>query len=201
MKATEILVEEHRVIEKVLACLERIVADVSRDGKLNAESANAAIEFFKNFADQCHHAKEEDRLFGVMEAGGVPVDGGPIGVMLSEHEMGRKCVRGMAAQVEKAATGDAAAIGEFRQNAMEFIALLSAHIQKENQILFPMANNVLGDRGGDNLLSEFRQIEADAGGKRHAEWLGVARKLCERHKIPFVEDGEIGTLRAEFLPD
>jgi len=201
MRATEILVEEHHVIEKVLACLERIVAEVTRDGKLNAEAANSAIEFFRNFADKCHHAKEEDRLFGAMEAGGIPVEGGPIGVMLSEHELGRNCVRGMAEQVEKAAAGNTDAIAKFRQNALEFISLLSAHIQKENQILFPMANNVLGDQGGEALLLEFREIEASAGGKRHAEWLGVAKTLCERYDILFVDDGEIRTLRAEFLPE
>ena len=66
MKATDILYEEHRIIMKVLECLQKIVAEAEENNKLNAGSASQAIDFFRNFADGCHHAKEEDRLFIVM---------------------------------------------------------------------------------------------------------------------------------------
>jgi hemerythrin-like domain-containing protein len=72
MRPTEILSSEHRVIEQVLDCLERIADNCSAQGSLNRESAEAAIDFFRTFADRCHHGKEETYLFPAMEACGFP---------------------------------------------------------------------------------------------------------------------------------
>jgi len=197
MKATDILTEEHRVIKKVLLCLERIVGEAEQSGKLNEEAARAAVDFFRNFADGCHHAKEEDRLFVVMEQQGVPREGGPIGVMLSEHDQGRHYVQGMEAAIKRAAQGDKLAIDEFASNARHFTDLLNLHIQKEDQVLFPMADSVLAPEVGDTLLTDFKRIEEEAGGDRHARYLQLARNLCTQYAVPFLDDAEIATIRKE----
>ncbi|MFQ5605324.1 MAG: hemerythrin domain-containing protein [bacterium] len=199
MKATDILTEEHRIILKVLACTEKIVAEADSTGKLNADAANAAISFFRNFADGCHHAKEEDRLFVVMQENGIPREGGPIGVMLMEHDHGRSCVRGMAQAVENAAQGDETALQNFAENARNFVALLTDHIAKEDQVLFPMAGQILDASKADNLISDFKEIESAAGGNRHAEYIQIARQLCEQYDIAFVDQADIQTLTTELM--
>ena len=60
MTPTEILMDEHRVIEQVLDVLERIVQQSEVQGRLDGQSAGKAIDFFRVFADGCHHPKEED---------------------------------------------------------------------------------------------------------------------------------------------
>lgn len=198
MEATDILYEEHRIIMKVLECLQEIVAETEENGKLNADPANQAIDFFRNFADGCHHAKEEDRLFIVMQESGVPREGGPIGVMLMEHDDGRRFVRGMAGAVVPASNGDEDAIEQFAENARDFIALLIAHIDKEDQVLFPMASQILDDKLAFNLLSDFKKIEAEAGGRRHSKYIEIAKQLCQQYGIVFVDDSEIRTIRSQF---
>ncbi len=59
MKPTDILMSEHRVIEQVLDCLEKILEQCTSENKLDTISAKQAIEFFRGFADHCHHGKEE----------------------------------------------------------------------------------------------------------------------------------------------
>ncbi len=198
MKATQILVEEHRIILKVLECLQEIVNEAEEQGRLNTNSALMAVDFFKNFADGCHHAKEEDRLFIVMQQHGIPVQGGPIGVMLHEHDEGRNAVRGMADSLDKAGKGDGEALHKFCQNAREFIPLLQNHIQKEDQVLFPMADHTLGEKTAATLLADFKQIEKDAGGKRHGKYGRIAADLCERYKVPPLAASGIQTLQNEF---
>ncbi len=198
MKATDILYEEHRIIIKVLECLQKIVAEAEEKGKLNADSANQAVDFFRNFADGCHHAKEEDRLFIVMQENGIPREGGPIGVMLMEHDDGRRFVRGMAGSVQQASEGDEAAIDKFGENARDFIALLKGHIDKEDQVLFPMAGQVLNEQVAATLLSDFHTIEESAGGERHAKYLGVANNLCAQYGVPPMDESLIDTLKSEF---
>ena len=72
MKPTEILSGEHRVIEQVLTCLEQIAETCRKDGRLDKLSAEQALNFFRNFADRCHHGKEEAHLFPAIEAKGFP---------------------------------------------------------------------------------------------------------------------------------
>ncbi len=199
MKATRILTEEHLVIKKVLQCLEKIVAESERNKKLNLESARTAIDFFTNFADSCHHAKEEDRLFPAMEESGIPREGGPLGVMVMDHIAGREAIQGMVESMDKASQGDAAAVKAFADNAGEYISLLSDHIRKEDHCLFSMADSALDKGAQKALLESFRQVEKEAGGTRHKKYFTVARSLCRHYGIEFADKKELGVIHEEFL--
>ena len=114
MRATEILSQEHRVIEQVLSCLERMAQQCVVEGSLDGDSARRAIDFLRTFADQCHHGKEESHLFPALEAQGFSRDTGPTGVMLHEHEFGREHVGCMDRAIPAAAAGDQARAGAVR---------------------------------------------------------------------------------------
>ncbi len=107
MGFTEILSDEHRVIEVVLSCLEKISEEALSTGALNEESAVQAVDVIRTFADKCHHGKEENHLFARLVENGVPKEGGPIGQMLLEHEQGRAYVKSMAESISDAASGSA----------------------------------------------------------------------------------------------
>jgi hypothetical protein len=74
------------------ALLEKAVARLDAGQSLPEGFPEWAPRFFQQFADQCHHAKEEDVFFPVLKQRGIPEQGGPIGVMLHEHDLGRDCV-------------------------------------------------------------------------------------------------------------
>jgi hemerythrin-like domain-containing protein len=63
-KATEVLSDEHRVIERVLAVLQKLT---TRPVENSLDCWRKALDFFSHFADQCHHFKEEQVLFPAME--------------------------------------------------------------------------------------------------------------------------------------
>ena len=86
MLPTEILMNEHRVIEQVIGCLEKMAENCATGGVLDADDAADAIDFIRNFADKCHHMKEEDQLFVKMVEKGFPKEMGPIAVMLMDHD-------------------------------------------------------------------------------------------------------------------
>ena len=186
MKPTEILSSEHRLIEQVLNCLEKMAQQCQSEGKLDKQSAKDAVDFFRNFADRCHHGKEETHLFPAMEAKGFARDCGPTGVMLYEHEQGRKFVRGMDESIEAAANGDAAAQKEFVRNAQEYIDLLREHIQKEDHCLFAMANKAFTDQDQQRLLGRLRESRGRRNGPGvHEKYVNLARHLAERYDVPF----------------
>jgi len=184
MKPTEILSHEHRVIEQVLDCLERTADECRSAGTLDEQAVRAAIDFFRNFADRCHHGKEETHLFPAMEAKGSPRHGGPIGAMLYEHEQGRACVREMEEAIEPAAAGDPAAQRRFVDRATRYVDLLREHIHKEDHCLFAMADQLFADSDQQRLLDAFSRVEAEEmGAGTHEKYLAIANALADRFGV------------------
>jgi len=177
MKATEILIEEHEVIMRVLVAMVKAVKAID-DGNENPGFFLDAADFIKGFADGCHHAKEEGALFPAMEAGGIPVQGGPIGMMLAEHAQARVYTRLMRDAAEKWQRGDPSASRDVISNAVEYVRMLRMHIQKENNILFPMADRAIPLEKQHVLWDEFERIEKEELGEGiHERYEALAEKL------------------------
>lgn len=194
MQPTEILKQEHRVIEQVLACLDKMAAEAAASGRLDTESAGQAIVFFRQFADKCHHGKEEARLFPAMEAKGFSPDCGPTAVMRHEHELGRGRIRNMAEALEQIAAGKSEAVAKFVEHARGYVELLREHINKEDHCLFPMADNALSASEQENLLADFERAEREEVGPGvHEECLSIAKRLGERYGIPCTAQGVVGS--------
>ena len=184
MKPTEILSSEHRVIEQVLDCLDQISATAQCAGKLDAAAATDALNFFRTFADQCHHGKEEAHLFPSMEAKGFPRESGPTGVMLAEHTQGREWIRQMQAAVTGAATSDQTVLHQFTNAARHYSELLRQHIQKEDHCLFSMADQAFTAADQAELLAKFEHVEAEEmGAGTHEKFLGIATALAKKFNV------------------
>jgi hemerythrin-like domain-containing protein len=65
-----------------------------------ADTLRNLMEFMQVFADKCHQGKEEKILFPLLETKGVPVNGCPLGILIHEHQSGRKLVAELAEAVE-----------------------------------------------------------------------------------------------------
>lgn len=163
-KATEILMSEHRGIERMLAALERDVP------KLEAGDASVVpvfvqgVDFLRGFADRCHHHKEEQHLFPALKAKGVPVEGGPIAVMLQEHDQGRAYIRAMGAAIARYQAGEQAALKDLAAAASGYVQLLRAHIWKEDNVLFQIADQALGAEEQQSLAETFDRVEVEVMG-------------------------------------
>ena len=185
MRPTEVLMQEHRVIEQVLDCLEILAQRGEDRAELDLESANQAIDFFRNFADRCHHGKEEECLFPMLEQKGFSREQGPTGVMLHEHESGRSHVRGMSEATNAVEAGDSSAIANFASHARAFVRLLREHIHKEDRCLFQMTDQALSAPEQQQLLESFAHVEHDdMGPGTHERYLEIAAKLAKRFGIP-----------------
>ncbi len=174
-KATEALKQDHRVIEKVLGALEWLN---EHSGVHSMETWKKTVDFIRNFADRCHHLKEEKLFFPALEERGIPNEGGPIGMMLMEHEEGRGYVRAMAAALDGWEKGQEASQAVVIENARAYVRLLREHIQKENEILFHMADEVLTQGDQELLLRQFEEREAkEIGTGVYEKYLKIAEEL------------------------
>lgn len=155
MKATDELKKEHEGITLMLRVLQT-VADKFKSGEgVNTEHLDGILEFLSIFVDKCHHGKEEEFLFPALAAAGVPREGGPIGVMLGEHEKGRKLVASLKDAVAGYKSGNNPNASDIPLVINEYVALLTQHIAKENTVLFLMADAKLGSKKDDALFEAF----------------------------------------------
>jgi hemerythrin-like domain-containing protein len=175
MKPTDTLKHEHQIILLVLSAAE-CEAQKGEGTGLDLARVTQMADFFRNFADKCHHAKEEDQLFPRLVERGLPQEEGPIAVMLVEHNEGRAHVRGIFAELEKPA-GDQMVIA---RHLGGFVELLRGHIGKEDNVLFPLADQLLTAADQVELTDAFERVETEEIGEGvHEKYHQLAHELAE----------------------
>lgn len=97
-------------------------------------------------------------------------------MMLSEHEQGRALIREMRAAGEAYQAGLEGAGGRWARAARSYAGLLRAHIEKENNVLFVMAERVLTPNEQADLADGFEKLETEKMGVGTHERLHVMMK-------------------------
>ena len=165
MNAIDELLNEHEAVRLALKVLKKISHTIETTGDIaDTDDMAHLFEFLKTFVDQCHHGKEEELLFPALEKVGISCEGGPVGVMLKEHQQGRDLVIKMKRAWAQYIEGDADAAGRFKRYSEDYIALLNFHIDKENNVLFPLARKHLQDNVLLELQVGFDRIETERVG-------------------------------------
>lgn len=183
MLATEILRKEHDAILKMLDATDQVGRRLTHGDRVDTATLQGLLEFFRLFADRCHHGKEEDLLFPLLEKKGMPRGGGPIGVMLFEHESGRELIREMEQASSQIQENPVEAGRRWAQAAAEYTILLREHIAKENNVLFRMAESMLTATEQEQLAKEFDRVEIEKMGagtheRLHAQMDQLLREIA-----------------------
>lgn len=178
MKASDDLRKEHEAILEALDVLESITGKIERKETVENEDLREFIDFLISFSDKCHHGKEELYYFPALEKAGIPNQGGPVGAMLHEHEIGRANIR----QMKDVAFGDNPDYELFAKAANSYIHLMRLHIQKENNVLFAAGDRILPDGLQKKLLEEFEEHEEHVIGEgKHEQLHATLHKLQEKY--------------------
>jgi len=178
MSFTDQLDKEHKLIKSMLVILEAVCRKEESPNNIDPNHLEDIVEFIKVFADKCHHGKEEELLFPALENAGIPRDGGPIGVMLQEHDIGSGFVQAMKKSAIQYKSGNKEAFTQFAENGRNYIELLRQHIEKEDKILYPMAEQVISSENQHMLLGKFNEVEREVLGiDKHEEFKGLIKSL------------------------
>ena len=145
--ATADLREDHEVILRALAVVERVATRLASGQPVSEATLADLVQFLRAFADQCHHGKEEDHLFPAMRARGA---GDILAVFAEEHEEGRRYLRTLESGAP--ATERATA-------ARRYVGMLRDHIERENEVLLPMADELLDAEEHSALARAYADVE------------------------------------------
>jgi hemerythrin-like domain-containing protein len=178
MSVIEELRSEHEAVLLTIRILDQITNKLEAGQVIDIRHLDQILEFLQVFVDKCHHGKEEKVLFPAMEEAGIPHQGGPIGVMFYEHEQGRSFVQGLKSGVEAYRIGEDGAIVKIAKSAQNYGQLLTAHIEKENNVLYVMAERVLSSDKMAEMAKSFTKIEEiEIGPNKHEEFHAMLHAL------------------------
>jgi len=163
-----VLMHEHEFIKKVVAALGRLAPSPDKAKDANPDTLREIVRFMREFADRCHHAKEEDLLFPAMEDKGVPESGCPLESLLKEHQKGRALVTALSEAAEALAAGKPEAAGNLAEAVGEITNLYTNHIWKEDEMVFPMVGRLFTDDEREVLFKRFEQAETEIGADHEA---------------------------------
>jgi hemerythrin-like domain-containing protein len=184
MTPTEDLIREHNAIEEMLSIMSKIAGNIEKDKGFDTRDVEKIIDFLRTFADKWHHGKEESALFPALAMTGIQVDIDSVDVMLQEHNVGRGYINGLIAGVEDYKKNYANSYGLVSACLTNYVNLLHSHIQKEEDVLFPMANKILGEKERNKILEQFIIIEKEVIGHSDIEQY---HELLKQLKIKYID--------------
>lgn len=142
------LVDEHILIKKWLGLIPEVIANLDLESESDRQLVLDGLDFIRFYADKFHHAKEEDILFDYTDKN---LD--IIKVILQDHETARAHVKAVLAAIKT----------KEKQSVIEHLNgykdLLTEHIKKEDEILYPWIDRGLSTSQVGELFAKFNEAE------------------------------------------
>jgi len=179
MEPIEVLRREHSMVKLVLDAASRDLDTIAMRRTADAGELERLIEFFRYFADACHDPKEEDLLFCMLHRRGMSWETWPLDELLKEHEEMRVILDSAADWLPLVRQGEAAAIDPIVHNLRTYVALVDSHIEKEEDVVFPLAMRYLTGKDVEELRQAFDSIEEEEAEEGVREYYAeLARRLA-----------------------
>lgn len=182
----ELLRQDHEVTERVFAAIEANLASASPPPR---PQIARLVAFLRDYVDGCHNQKEERVLFPRLQACGMPLEAGPIAVMLDEHERGRVLLAEVVSAGAAYAAGEDAALPGLRTAFHAYAALCKDHFWKEGDILYPMATRILTPADGEDIVRGIEALEDSLGAGTRARYYALAQEIVDEGRLADLAHG------------
>jgi uncharacterized protein len=176
----ELLMADHEITERVFAAAEKALA--APGGPSPGLVANLR-EYLVGYVDRCHNRKEERAVFPLLERAGMPVEGGPLAVMLAEHAEAKRLVARIDAAAAAFVAGERERLGELREAFGGYAELCKGHFWKENDVLYPMAARLLDEATQAGIVAGIEAVEAELGADTRRRYHRIAEEIVRATEL------------------
>ncbi|MGO8704644.1 MAG: hemerythrin domain-containing protein [Candidatus Brocadiia bacterium] len=161
MVAADVLVKEHRLIERVIPVLTKEVLRLHKGGEVNAEWIVSVVGFFRSYTDRCHHGKEEDILFRALATKPLSDEHRrTMDRLTEEHVLARKLVGRLMLDQGRCVKGEKAALKAMEQDLHELADLYPKHIALEEKHFFVPCMGYFSAMEQGEMLRAFTGFDA-----------------------------------------
>ena len=177
------LKHDHRVIERALHAPDGICMRIQWGERIPLTALSQVVDFISNFADCYHHGKEEAHLFPALRRQGFAYEGGPLGVIERQHERERELTDEMVTALEGYRDLDPDAAQRFSEAARRYTDHLIGHMEREDSILFRLADELLDEEEKQELGEAFNRVQREFGVEMLEKYETLATKLEETWSV------------------
>jgi hemerythrin-like domain-containing protein len=154
------LMKEHRLIERLIAVMEKEIERLEEGEGLDPHFVDVAVDFIRTYADKCHHGKEEDILFRDLSTKALSDEHRQtIKALIAEHVYGRETTAALVAAKDRHLQGDVQALGSVIGYLTDLVEFYPAHIEKEDKHFFVPCMEYFSQQEQDEMLEEFREFD------------------------------------------
>jgi hemerythrin-like domain-containing protein len=160
MQARAPLMIEHRLIERMIGIIKRILSQIEREEKVDPVFVDTTVDFIRTYADRTHHGKEEDILFRELSKRDLSEgDQLLMNDLIEEHMLGRKTTQKLVEANNRYRNGDESALAEIVSNLRLLVDFYPKHIKKEDKIFFHSARSYFSEQEDQSMLNEFWEFD------------------------------------------
>lgn len=154
------LMLEHRLIERMAALLKKEAEKTEANGPININFIGIALDFFRSYADRCHHGKEENILFRDLEKKKLSFEHkNMLAGLLQDHIRARELVGKLDSGRLRYLQKESAAANDIKECINKLIDLYKGHIQKEDKQFFIPSMGYFTKREQEKMLCEFEEFD------------------------------------------
>lgn len=181
MTPTENLINEHKVINDLLGIMSKIAEKIKSKGIFYTNDIEDIMEFSKNYIEKSHHGKEQI-FYPVLASAEIPIEKEAISLMLYEHILTHNYLKDINNCVQNCKIGNAFSGEILAETLMNYVLLEERHMQKEVNIIYPIANDVLSNEQQNQILIQFDEIEQMIENKEfHNNYQKLLRNLKNKY--------------------
>jgi len=158
MEPIEMLISEHRLIEKIIDVIQLEMFKIEKGRIIDESILDSIVDFLKSYINTTHHEKE-DILFGKLK--NKPITEDELKIMqqlINEHKYMKNAITDIVNAEIKYFKGEDA-IGILITTFSALIALYPKHIQKEEEVFFPNIEKYFTDDELASILKEFEDLD------------------------------------------
>jgi len=169
----ELLSQEHRNIERLLAVLERELEIFDRAGRPDYEVIRAIISYFVVYPEVYHHP-QEDLIFAKLKIRD-PAAAAKIGDLAREHQKGAQLLHRVARAVDSVLAEREILREDVDLIVRDFIAHERRHVMMEDRDFFPAALKALEPQDWTEIASVMTNPEDPLFSEAAEETFGALR--------------------------
>ena len=154
------LMQEHRLIERVVRLMQEEMERVNRGEEPDLGLIGSFIEFIHSYADLVHHGKEEDILFkSLAEKPLTPEHRNIMNGLIADHESSRNSVATLLSAKNAYAAGNPGVKSEIVSRLNNLVKLYPGHIATEDKQFFFPTLEYFTRQERDSLLLQGREFD------------------------------------------
>ncbi|TAL57378.1 MAG: hypothetical protein EPN85_14295 [Bacteroidetes bacterium] len=170
-KTIQVLFDEHETIVNAIDAAQQLKARLGKNDKQYEQNVRDLISFFRDYADNYHHHKEEQILFPAMKKKNELLADGVLKEMMDNHAEFRELINTVEKSINEKNYIQA------QQKLDIYLEALLDHIAVENDEVFQMAETLFTEAELEKMLYDFEDADIEMGSGKKQEFEELADLL------------------------